>query len=231
METKKSPIADLESKKNLFLEVGLSIALLVTFGAFEWSTYNLHDNAYINCTEVVDIEEDFVPITRVIEQPTPPPPPAPKPVDIIEIVDDDDLIDDVDFASTECGDDDAVDFTSLQVEATAEDNDDDELVCFFSEVMPQFVGGEAALRKYLAESVVYPPTAIDNEIQGRVFVSFVIDKTGAVTNVHVARKLDPYLDREAVRVVQSMPRWTPGYQRGKPVNVAYTVPINFVLQH
>ena len=99
-----------------------------------------------------------------------------------------------------------------------------------AEQMPEFPGGDEALRKYLATSVKYPVIAQENGIQGRVFVAFVVDKNGNVTNVRVARPFDPNLDKEAVRVVQSMPKWTPGKQRGKAVKVSYTVPINFVLQ-
>ena len=95
--------------------------------------------------------------------------------------------------------------------------------------MPTFPGGDDALRKFIAQSVKYPVIAQENGIQGRVFVSFVVNSKGEVTNVKVARPFDPNLDKEAVRVVQSMPKWAPGKQRGKPVKVSYTVPINFVL--
>ena len=100
----------------------------------------------------------------------------------------------------------------------------------YVEQMPVFPGGDLELRKFLAQSVKYPPLALENGVQGRVFVSFVVDKEGNVTDVRVARPLDPSLDKEAVRVVQSMPKWSPGLQRGRAVKVAFTVPINFVIQ-
>jgi len=99
-----------------------------------------------------------------------------------------------------------------------------------AEKMPIFPGGDEALRKYLAESIRIPAISGEINVQGRVFVNFVINKEGYVTNVKVARPFDPYLDAEAVRVVKSMPRWKPGMQDGKPVNVRYTVPIIFMFE-
>ncbi len=96
--------------------------------------------------------------------------------------------------------------------------------------MPQFPGGDAGLRQYLAQTVQYPVEAQQNGIQGRIFVQFVIEADGSVSHVGVARPFDPKLDREAVRVVKSMPKWTPGKQKNKAVRVSYTVPVNFVLQ-
>jgi len=98
------------------------------------------------------------------------------------------------------------------------------------EQMPEFPGGDLALRKYLANSVKYPVVAPENGIQGKVFVSFVVDRDGGISNVKVARGIDESLDKEAMRVVKSMPKWIPGKQNGQPVRVSFTVPINFVLQ-
>ncbi len=98
------------------------------------------------------------------------------------------------------------------------------------EDMPEFPGGgDEALREYLAKNVKYPENAIKRGVEGRVFVSFVIDKEGYVTDVKVAKEFDSDLDAEAVRVVSEMPQWTPGKQKGIAVNVSYTVPINFKL--
>ncbi|MDO4461472.1 MAG: energy transducer TonB [Bacteroidia bacterium] len=228
METKKTPRADLENKKGLFTEIGLAVALIVCFSVFEWSTTAAEIN-FTGVSEPVTFEDQMmVPITRM-ETPTPPPPPAPKPADIITIIDDDEeLVDDYDWASSEANEDDAITYTTIEVKP--EEEEDDSEVLFITDQMPVFPGGEVALRKYLAESIRYPVMAIESNVQGRVFVSFVVDKTGAVTQVKVARGIDGLLDKEALRVVQSMPKWTPGMQRGKAVNVAYTVPISFVLK-
>ncbi len=96
--------------------------------------------------------------------------------------------------------------------------------------MPGFPGGDAALIKFLNESVKYPKYAIKNGIQGKVFCTLVIDTDGSIKNVEVVKSVHPLLDKEAVRVIESMPKWTPGYDRGKAVRVKYTLPINFRLQ-
>jgi TonB family protein len=108
--------------------------------------------------------------------------------------------------------------------------DSDEQVFFIVEEMPEFPGGELALRKYIANTIKYPEVAQTNGIQGKVYVTFVVSKDGAVANAKIARGVDPSLDREALRVVNSLPKWKAGKQRGETVNVSYTVPINFVLQ-
>lgn len=107
---------------------------------------------------------------------------------------------------------------------------DDELVFFIVEDMPEFPGGDLALRKYIANSVKYPEGAVENGIQGKVYVTFVVTKDGSIANTKIARGVDPLLDKEALRVINSLPKWKPGKQRGTAVNVSYTVPINFVLQ-
>jgi protein TonB len=96
--------------------------------------------------------------------------------------------------------------------------------------MPEFPGGDLALRKFLANSVKYPEIAQENGVQGKVFVNFVVDTNGGISNVKVARGVDASLDKEAIRVVRSMPKWIPGKQGGQAVRVSFTVPINFVLQ-
>lgn len=108
--------------------------------------------------------------------------------------------------------------------------DEGEQVFFIVEEMPDFPGGETALRKHIANSVNYPEEAIENGISGKVYVTFVVSKDGSVANAEIARGVSPSLDLEALRVVNELPNWKPGYQRGKPVNVKYTVPINFALQ-
>ena len=98
------------------------------------------------------------------------------------------------------------------------------------EQMPQFPGGEAALMKYLASHINYPPMAAENNIQGRVIVQFVVDKTGKVGEVKLARSVDKELDNAAIRVCKSLPKFTPGRQNGQPVSVWYTLPVTFKLQ-
>lgn len=98
------------------------------------------------------------------------------------------------------------------------------------EEMPSFPGGQGALMSYLASNIKYPVVAQENGVQGRVIVSFVVERDGSISDVRVARSVDPSLDREAQRVVKSMPRWKPGKQNGSAVRVKYTVPVVFRLQ-
>ena len=102
-------------------------------------------------------------------------------------------------------------------------------VFFIVEDMPEFPGGDEALRKYIANALSYPEIAQEKKIQGKVYVSFVVEKDGSVGDAKIARGVDPSLDKEALRVVKNLPTWKPGKQRGEPVRVSYTVPINFAL--
>ncbi|MFO8000827.1 MAG: energy transducer TonB [Marinilabilia sp.] len=227
MEVKKSPKADLESKKSVFMQIGLVMVLSLVFIAFEWTNVDSGPNRDMEIDEE-EVEEEVVPITRQEEVKPPPPPPPPKASDILNIVEDDvELDEELVIEDTESTQDDEVDFSD--VESEEEDEDDGE-VFFVVEDMPEFPGGDQALHQYLAEAVKYPTIAQENGIQGRVYVKFVINTDGSVTDVEVARGVDPSLDKEAVRVVREMPKWKPGEQRGEPVRVSYTVPINFKLQ-
>lgn len=106
----------------------------------------------------------------------------------------------------------------------------EEQIFFIVEEMPEYPGGELALRKHIGSSVEYPVAAQDKGIQGKVYVTFVVSKDGTVVNAKIVRGVDPSLDAEALRVVNGLPKWQPGKQKGKAVNVSYTVPINFALQ-
>lgn len=227
MEVKKSPKADLENKKSVFMQIGLVVVLSLVFIAFEWTSTDSGDNQAMKVDEE-EVEEEVVPITRQEEVEPPPPPPPPKASDILNIVEDDvELDEELVIEDTETSQDDEVDFSDVESE---EEEEDEGEVFFVVEDMPEFPGGEQALHQYLAESIKYPTIAQENGIQGRVYVKFVINTDGSVTNVEVARGVDPSLDKEAKRVVREMPKWEPGEQRGDPVRVSYTVPINFQLQ-
>ena len=229
MDLKKSLKADLENKKNVFFMVGLVVALGVTLLAFEWTTKpsKADDLGQIQTQEV---EEEIIPITREQEVKPPPPPPPPKVVEVLNIVDDDvEIEDELEIEDTEADDKTIIDVAP--VISTAEEEEEEEAQVFFIvEDMPEFPGGELALRKYIANAIKYPVIAQENGIQGKVYVTFVVDKDGGISDARIARGVDPSLDKEALRVVNALPKWKPGKQRGKPVRVSYTVPINFVLQ-
>lgn len=109
-------------------------------------------------------------------------------------------------------------------------HEEENMVFDIVEQQPMFPGGQTALMKYLSEHTKYPVVAQENGVQGRVTVQFVVEKDGSISDVHVLRGVDPSLDKEAVRVVKSMPRWTPGKQNGINVRVNYRVPVLFRLQ-
>lgn len=97
------------------------------------------------------------------------------------------------------------------------------------EVMPEYPGGTEAMLKYISENLHYPQYAKEHNIEGKVFVNFIVDETGKVTKVKVVKNVEPSLDAEAVRVIESLPLWKPGFHKGKPVRVQFTIPINFEL--
>ena len=229
MESKKTSKADLESKRNTFLLLGLVVALGVTLLAFEWTTKPTKASD-LGEIETQEVEEEIIPITREQEVKPPPPPPPPKVVEVLNIVDDDvEIEDELEIEDTEADDETVIDVAPVVV-AEEEEEEEEAKVFFIVEDMPEFPGGELALRKYIANAIKYPVIAQENGIQGKVYVQFVVDKDGGISDARIARGVDPSLDKEALRVVNALPKWKPGQQRGKPVRVSYTVPINFVLQ-
>lgn len=227
MEVKKTPKADLESKKTVFLQIGLVVVLSLVLVAFEWTTTDVNVDFSLQ-DEDIEVEEEIIPITRQEEVKPPPPPPPPAVADILNIVEDDvELDEELEIMDTEMSQDDIVDFSNMVFE---EETRDEGEIFMIVEEMPEFPGGTEALQRYLAQSVRYPVIAQENGIQGRVYIQFVINQNGEVTNATILRGVDPSLDREALRVVEAMPKWKPGKQRNRPVRVSYTVPINFVLQ-
>ncbi|RKD92660.1 energy transducer TonB [Mangrovibacterium diazotrophicum] len=228
MELKKSPKADLENKRNIFVQIGLVISLGITLLAFEWTT-RVEQATSLGSVVQQDVEDEIIPITRQEEVKPPPPPPPPKVVEVLTIVDDDtEIEEELDIEDTEADDNTVIDVAPV-IQQEAEEEEESE-VFFIVENMPEFPGGELALRKFIANAIKYPVIAQENGIQGKVYVNFVVDKDGSVSGARIARGVDASLDKEALRVVNSLPKWKPGMQRGKPVRVSYTVPISFVLQ-
>lgn len=119
--------------------------------------------------------------------------------------------------------------TKTREKDSPEENTIDNKVYDVVEEMPSFKGGPAALMKYLSDSIKYPIVAKENGIQGRVVVSFIVEKDGSISNVSVVRQVEPSLDMEAIRIVQSMPKWNPGKQKGKVIRTKYNVPVSFRL--
>ncbi len=208
--------------------LGLVLSLGIILVAFEWTTKPSQTSS-LGSVQSQEVEEEIIPITRQEEIKPPPPPPPPKVIEVLNIVDDDvEIEDELEIEDSEADDETIIDLPPVTL--ADEEEEDDTQVFFIVEDMPEFPGGDLALRKFIANSIKYPVIAQENGIEGKVYVTFVVDKDGSVSNAKILRGVDPSIDKEALRVVSNLPRWKPGKQRGKPVRVSYTVPINFVLQ-
>lgn len=222
-DTKKSAKADLESKKTMFIEIGLVIALAAVLFAFEWKSYEKIELSLASRV-VDDTPEEMIEITQ--HEKPPPPPAPPQQTTIIEIVEDDmEIEDDIEI------DVEADQETEVEEYIPVEEEEEEEEAQIFTvvESMPDFPGGDEARIKYLNENIKYPQMARESGIQGRVFVTFVVEKDGSVTDVRVLRGIGGGCDEEAIRVIKNMPKWDPGKQRGKPVRVQFNMPILFKL--
>jgi len=216
MEPKKNPEISLEKKKGLFFQIGLILALVIVLVAFEWKSYEKVDYN-LGQLNLDDLEEEIIPITRQEIKPPPPPPPPPE---VIEIVEDEvEIEEELEIEDTESDEDEQIEI----------EEEDDEEFFMVVENMPEFPGGDLGLMKYIQKNVKYPAIAKEYNITGKVYVSFIVDKSGSVTNAKIVRGVDKNLDAEALRVVKSLPKYKPGKQRGKAVRVMFTIPINFTL--
>lgn len=221
MKTKKNARVNLEKKRNFFFLLGLTVTLGATLMAFEWRTDDYKTIVFTANWEIGEMDQ--IPITR---RPEPPKPKVKLPAPILdfEVVEDEIEVPELDWLDLEYTDE-AIPEVPMEDESGL-----DELVEFWDlSTIPSFIGGEKAMFRYIKEKIVYPKIPKMNNVDGKVFVSFVVNKKGEITDVKVERGVDPYLDNEALRVIESMPNWSPGKQRGKPVNVSYVLPINFKL--
>ena len=230
MEVKKAPKANIETLKPTFFLMGLVVAFAVLFVGFEWSsTLEKLDETVI--VQDVLAEEEIEITQRDPEPPPPPPPPEPEIPEIIDVVEER-VETTIDLSSLED------DQTRAQIQTYTpppppkqEEEEATEEIFVVVEEQPEFPGGMSALMKFLGDNIKYPVIAQENGIQGRVITNFVVERDGSITDVQVVRGQDPSLDREAVRVIQTMPRWKPGQQRGKAVRVRFTLPVVFRLQN
>ena len=225
MEIKKSEKASLEKDKLIYVLMGLVFVLSLVYVALEWTEQE------VTKYEVTDTEflfEEEVEIQQTSQEtPPPPPPPAVQEVEVLNVVEDNVETETIEVTTEETETEVVI---AAPVEAPVEE-EEEEVVFVVVESMPEFPGGQQALFKYLSDNVKYPVIAQENGIQGRVICQFVVNKDGSIVDVEVVRSGgDPSLDKEAVRVIKSMPKWKPGKQRGKAVRVKYTVPVNFKLQ-
>lgn len=226
MEEKKSPKANLENKKLMFMQIGLIISLLIAWLAFEHKSYDKREIDMSLLRAAENVEEEMVEITKQEEQ-KPQPVEVPKQTTQLEIVQDDVEVEDIEINAE-------VDQTEVIEEYVAPEIEEEEVVeqeiFQIVEEMPAYPGGEVKMMEYISKNIKYPQIARESGIQGRVFVGFVVEPDGSVSNVKIMRGIGGGCDEEAMRVVKSMPKWKPGKQRGKAVRVSYTLPVNFKLQ-
>lgn len=232
MEPKKNPNVDLEKKRGLYLQIGLAIALFIVLGAFEYRSYEKLASSLGEFNLEADWEEEIENTFRE-EKPPPPPPPPPE---IIQIVEDDVEIEvELEIEETDSDEDEIIEIE--------EEEEDDEIFNFaVVEDKPIYPGCEnvskderymcfqQGIMKHIRSNFKYPAIPKEMGISEKIFVQFVIDKTGRITNSLVVRGEDKHLKEEALRLVNSIPKLQAAKQRGKPVPCSFTVPINFKLQ-
>ncbi|HOW31335.1 MAG TPA: energy transducer TonB [Bacteroidales bacterium] len=229
MELKKSEKADLEGKKTVFLQLGLIVALAITLVAFEYRSYDKLEVSGFGDSKFVDVPEEMVQITQ--QQNTPPPPAPPATTTVINIVNNDAIVDD-DFKIDAEADDNTQmeDYVAPKVTTQVVEEEVSEVEIFtVVEEAPSYPGGDEARIKFLQENIKYPQMARESGIAGTVYVTFVVERDGSVTDVKVMRGIGGGCDEEAIRVIKAMPKWNPGKQRSKPVRVQFNMPIKFTL--
>ena len=233
MISRKTPQADIENKRSTLRALGFIASLSLVLIALSWTSYDVITRQALNYeADLLDDEE--IPVNVVTP---PPPPPPPQQTTVIEIVDDEEEIEiELEIEDIELNED-----TEIEI-IEEDDNVDDDTPFMIVENMPA-LGQCKTMRgderhqctqmeiiKYVSKNTKYPPIAKDAGIQGTVFVYFVVGRDGNVKNVKVLREVDSRLDKEAKRVVESLPRFEPGQQRGKSVSVQYTIPVKFIIR-
>ncbi|MFP4093937.1 MAG: energy transducer TonB [Cyclobacteriaceae bacterium] len=223
MESKKTPKADLNKKTGLHLSIGLVISLAVVTLAFEWKSYD--DQALVDLGSVDDNFEDVMDIPPT-EQPPPPPPKIQQP-EIVEVPDEEEIEEEIEIdLDVEITEDTQIE--EMVFEEAPEEESTDEIFMVVED-QPTPSGGMQAFYEFVGKNMKYPSQARRMGIEGKVFVQFVVDKDGSLSDVKAIKGIGAGCDEEAVRVIKSAPKWNPGKQRGRPVRVRMVLPITFKL--
>jgi len=221
MELKKNPKLDYRRKYVLFFNIGLVMSLLLVISAFEWKSV---EKVSLVEPEGLSGMEDEISIPITIHKP--PPKPPFKQITVIDVVEDDIDVDDIE-----------VDFDAIEVDKIEDIVTDiegppieiaDEIVVI-AETMPSFVGGIGEFYKFVSKNLKYPAQARRMGIEGKVFVNFVVDKDGSLSDIKVVKGIGAGCDVEVERIINKSPKWNPGKQRGNPVRVRMMMPITFRL--
>ena len=240
MKCKKYPKADLNKDSGLFFVIGLTLVLLITWRALEYKSYDtrLSDVVIAHMVDP-DFKED-IPITETIKLPPPPPPTAPT---IIEVIEDAEEIEETFIQSTETNQEAEINAPILSVDDINTDEGEEELTIPFAviEDVPVFPGCENVpkaekracfeqkIQAHVVKNFKYPEISVEMGIQGKVYVQFIINVDGNITNIK-SRGPDQLLEKEAERIIATLPQMTPGKQRNIPVDVLYNLPIVFQVQ-
>lgn len=223
MENKKNKSVDIEKMKGLFFQVGLVLVLLVTISIFEYGTVVNNSEEVFSPVEI-DFQQEMVPVTI----PNPPKPETEKiPKKIVEVFNlksnDEDLLKDLNIFGTE-----DIDLSALFIIDTTTEKTNDE-IWDKADIDPRFPGGLESMYNYLANNIHFDEEAISNNVSGKVYVEFVINKQGQINNVKIVKSIHPSLDQEVINAIKGMPQWTPGIKNGEIVNVRYRMPVKFNL--
>lgn len=225
MELKKNPKADLSKKSGLFMNIGLTVSLFLIIVAFEWRTYD--DSGIMDLGSVNDDFEDIMEIPPT-EQPPPPPPKVQIP-EIIEVPDEEEIEEEIEVElDVEVTEETVIE--DIVFEEAPEEEVVDEVFTIVED-QPEFPGGMQAFYKYVGDNMDYPSQARRMGIEGRVYVQFVVDKDGTVTEVTAVKGIGAGCDEEAERVLRQAPKFKPGKQRGRAVKVRMVLPIIFKLSN
>ncbi|MGB5172024.1 energy transducer TonB [Eudoraea sp.] len=240
MQVKKNPKVDLNRNSGLYFVVGLTVVLFLTWRALEYKSYPT-DAVTLEIAQAVDDLKEDVPVTEIIRTTPPPPPPAAP--EVIEVVDDNEEIEETIIESTETSQESVIEEV-LAVDDVEVGEEEEDIVVPFAviENVPIFPGCEGAagneerkacfqkmIQQHIGKEFSYPASALELGIKGRVYVQFMINSKGHVEAIRT-RGPDKMLEKEAARIIASLPAMTPGMQRGKAVKVPYSIPINFLIQ-
>lgn len=239
MQVKKNPEVEVGRNSSLYFAVGLNLMLIITYIMFEHKTYE-NDNFTRDIVQVEDFVEEDIPIVNLDVPPPPPPPPPALVPDDIKVVEDQIEVEETIIESSEIGQNEVIEEYVANVDDVAVEDVDEDIEVPFAviENIPVFPGCEggskqqqmdcfqAKILQHVNSNFKYPERALELEMQGKVFVLFVIDKTGRVTKIR-SRGPDTILEEEAERIISLLPKMTPGKQRGRPVSMPYSIPIHF----
>lgn len=226
---KKYGKVDIYRHRGVFIQVGLAVALGIVLLAFN---YHPKEEAVSTLATNNVAEEEIEVIPQTSQYKPPPPPPPPPAPEVLEVEDDVEVENTPELFDQEMDVETVIETKYVPVDEPVVKKEEpaEKEIFVVVEEMPSFPGGDKALYEYLAKNIKYPAVAKDNGIEGKVYIKFVVNEDGSVSQVQLARGIGGGCDEEAMRVVKEMPKWKPGKQRGKTVKVWYTLPVYFKLQ-